>query len=137
VAYELKYKATVIEEYGTIPDISCYPQELNQVFMNLLVNASHSIKGRGEIRVTTSQRDGHILVDISDTGCGIPAEHLPHIFQTFFTTKEVGKGTGLGVSISADIVKKHQGRIEVTSTLGVGTTFQVWLPVHARPDINQ
>lgn len=135
VAYELKYKATVLEEYGTIPEIACYPQELNQVFMNLLVNAGHSIKERGEIRVKTSQQDGHILVEISDSGCGIPPEHLPRIFQTFFTTKEVGKGTGLGLSISADIVQKHQGRIEVTSTVGVGTTFHVWLPIQARlPD---
>ncbi|MBD0316400.1 MAG: hypothetical protein ICV75_06890 [Nitrospiraceae bacterium] len=130
VAYELKYKAKVIEEYGAIPEISCYPQELNQVFMNLLVNAGHSIKERGEIRVSTCVQAGHIVVQISDTGCGIPAEHLPRIFQTFFTTKEVGKGTGLGLSISADIVKKHQGRIEVTSTVGVGTTFHVWLPLH-------
>lgn len=131
VAYELKYKAKVIEEYGAIPEISCYPQELNQVFMNLLVNAGHSIKERGEIRVKTSQQDGHIVVEISDTGCGIPAEHLPRIFQTFFTTKEVGKGTGLGLSISADIVQKHQGRIDVASSVGVGTTFHVWLPIHA------
>lgn len=134
VAYELKYKAKVMEEYGVIPEISCYPQELNQVFMNLLVNAGHSIKERGEIRVRTSRQAGHIVVEISDTGCGIPAEHLPRIFQTFFTTKEVGKGTGLGLSISADIVNKHQGRIEVTSTVGVGTTFYVWLPIHAGAD---
>ncbi len=134
VAYELKYKATVIEEYGAIPELSCFPQELNQVFMNLLVNAGHAIKDRGEILVKTSQQDGHIVVEISDTGCGIPPDNLSRIFQTFFTTKEVGTGTGLGLSISADIVKKHHGRIEVESTVGTGTTFHVWLPIHPRAD---
>jgi two-component system NtrC family sensor kinase len=134
VAYELKYKAKVIEEYADVPEILCYPQELNQVFMNLLVNAGHAIKEKGEIRVRTSRRDNQIVIAISDTGCGIPPEHLPRIFETFFTTKEVGKGTGLGLSISAEIIKKHHGRIEVESTVGVGTTFHVWLPITKRPD---
>ncbi|WP_447984975.1 ATP-binding protein [Nitrospira sp. Nam74] len=129
VSYELKYKAKVIEQYGDIPEILCYPQELNQVFMNLLVNASHAIKQNGEIRIVTARRDEQIMVEISDTGCGIPPENISRIFETFFTTKEVGKGTGLGLSISSEIVKKHQGRIEVQSTVGVGTTFRIWLPI--------
>jgi two-component system, NtrC family, sensor kinase len=128
VSYELKYKAKVIEQYGDIPEILCYPQELNQVFMNLLVNASHAIKQNGEIRIVTARRDEQVVVEISDTGCGIPPENLSRIFETFFTTKEVGQGTGLGLSISSEIVKKHQGRIEVESTVGVGTTFRIWLP---------
>lgn len=129
VSYELKYKAKVIEQYGDIPEILCHPQELNQVFMNLLINASHAIKQNGEIRIVTARRDEQIVVEISDTGCGIPPENLPRIFETFFTTKEVGKGTGLGLSISSEIVKKHHGRIEVESTVGVGTTFRIWLPI--------
>jgi signal transduction histidine kinase len=129
VSYELKYKAKVIEQYGDIPEILCYPQELNQVFMNLLVNASHAIKQNGEIRIVTARRDEQVVVEISDTGCGIPPENLSRVFETFFTTKEVGKGTGLGLSISSEIVKKHQGRIEVESTVGVGTTFRIWLPI--------
>jgi signal transduction histidine kinase len=129
VSYELKYKAKVIEQYGDVPEILCFPQELNQVFMNLLVNASHAIKQNGEIRISTARRDEHVLIEISDSGCGIPPENLGRIFETFFTTKEVGKGTGLGLSISSEIVKKHQGRIEVESTVGVGTTFRIWLPI--------
>jgi two-component system, NtrC family, sensor kinase len=129
VSYELKYKAKVIEHYGDIPELLCYPQELNQVFMNLLVNASHAITQQGEIRIVTARQDEQVMVEISDTGCGIPPENLSHIFETFFTTKEVGKGTGLGLSISAEIVKKHRGRIEVESTVGVGTTFRIWLPL--------
>lgn len=128
VSYELKYKAKVIEHYGDIPEILCFPQELNQVFMNLLVNASHAIKQNGEIRIATARRDEQIMVEISDTGCGIPSENLTRIFESFFTTKEVGKGTGLGLSISSEIVKKHQGRIEVESIVGQGTTFRIWLP---------
>ncbi len=129
VSYEVKYKAKVIEQYGDIPEILCYPQELNQVFMNLLVNASHAIQQNGEIRIITSQRDHQVVVEISDTGCGIPPENLSRIFETFFTTKEVGKGTGLGLSISSEIIKKHGGRLEVESTVGLGTTFRIWLPI--------
>lgn len=129
VSYEVKYKAKVIEQYGDIPEILCYPQELNQVFMNLLVNASHAIQQKGEIRIITSRRNDQVVVEISDTGCGIPPENLSRIFETFFTTKEVGKGTGLGLSISSEIVKKHGGRLEVESTMGVGSTFRIWLPI--------
>jgi len=129
VSYELKYKAKVIEQYGDLPELQCYPQELNQVFMNLLVNASHAIQQNGEIRIMTARRDEQVVVEISDTGCGIPPENLARIFETFFTTKGVGKGTGLGLSISSEIVKKHQGRLDVESTVGVGTTFRIWLPI--------
>lgn len=134
VSYELKYKAKVIEQYGDIPEILCYPQELNQVFMNLLVNASHAIKQDGEIRIVTERRQEEVVIEISDTGCGIPPENLSRIFETFFTTKEVGKGTGLGLSISSEIVKKHHGQIEVQSTVGLGTTFRIRLPI-GQPDL--
>lgn len=126
---ELKYKATVKKEYGTLPFTSCYPQQLNQVFMNLLVNASHAIESQGEIVIRTWEQDGSICASVSDTGCGIPAENLEKIFEPFFTTKEVGKGTGLGLSIAYDIVKKHNGELVVQSEVGKGTTFLMKIPV--------
>ncbi len=126
---ELKYNSTVIKEYGEIPLTKCFPQQLNQVFMNLLVNASHAIEAEGEIKIKTWNDDGAIHVSISDTGSGIPEEKMGKIFEPFFTTKEVGKGTGLGLSIAYDIVKKHNGEITVESTLGEGTIFTVTIPI--------
>ncbi len=126
---ELKYKATLNKELGEIPQTKCYPQQLNQVFMNLLVNAAHAIEKQGEITVRTWLDAGFINVSVSDTGCGIPAANLSRIFEPFYTTKEVGKGTGLGLSISYDIVKKHGGEIQVCSEVGKGTTFAVKIPV--------
>jgi len=126
---ELKYKAKVFTEFGELPQITCLPQKLNQVFMNLLVNAAQAIENQGEIRVSTSRVNGHIEVAISDTGCGIAEENLNRIFDPFFTTKEVGKGTGLGMHIVYNIIQKHNGSIDVTSKLGEGTTFTIRLPV--------
>ncbi|MCD6570077.1 MAG: GHKL domain-containing protein [Deltaproteobacteria bacterium] len=126
---ELKYKCTLNKEYGDIPLTKCYPQQLNQVFMNLLVNAAHAIEKQGEITIRSWQRDGLINVTISDTGCGIPRENLNKIFDPFFTTKDVGKGTGLGLSITYDIIKKHKGEIKVDSEIGKGTTFTISIPV--------
>ncbi|RMG57166.1 MAG: PAS domain S-box protein [Deltaproteobacteria bacterium] len=126
---EIKYKAKLIRDFGDLPQTKCYPQQLNQVFMNLLVNAAQAIEKEGEIRVKTWHEDGNIFVRISDTGCGIPPENLNRIFEPFFTTKEVGKGTGLGLSISYDIVKKHGGDIQVESQVGEGTTFTIRIPV--------
>lgn len=126
---ELKYKATVNKEYGDIPHTMCNPGQLNQVFMNILVNAAHAIEKQGEIRVRTWHEGGYINVSISDTGSGIPADKLPRIFEPFYTTKEVGKGTGLGLSIAYDIVKKHNGEIEVESEVGKGTTFTITIPI--------
>ncbi|HEY6837649.1 MAG TPA: ATP-binding protein [Geobacteraceae bacterium] len=126
---ELKYKAELHKNYGKVPAVKCYPQQLNQVFMNLLVNAAHAIEKQGEITIDAREENGEILVSISDTGCGIAPEHLPRIFEPFFTTKDVGKGTGLGLSISYDIIKKHSGDITVRSEPGKGTTFTVRIPV--------
>ena len=126
---ELKYKATVTKQYGNLPHANCNPQQLNQVFMNLLVNAAHAIEKQGEIAIKTWQQDRSIFVSISDTGCGIAEENLSRIFEPFFTTKEVGKGTGLGLSISYDIVKKHAGELTVQSELGKGTIFTIQLPI--------
>jgi len=126
---ELKYKASLIKELGDIPLIRCYPQQLNQVFMNLLVNASHAIENQGEITVRTWHDNGSIYASVSDTGCGMSPAVINRIFEPFFTTKEVGKGTGLGLSITYDIVKNHKGEITVESEPGKGSTFTVCLPV--------
>lgn len=126
---ELKYKATVTREFGELPETRCFPQQLNQVFMNLLVNAAHAINQQGAITIRSWSEGTDIFVAISDTGSGIPDDIRDRIFEPFFTTKEVGKGTGLGLSISYDIVRKHGGEILVASELGKGTTFTVRLPV--------
>lgn len=130
---ELKYKATIEKDLGSLPLVPCYPQQINQVLLNLLVNASHSIAEKGTIRIRSWQEDALVCIAVSDSGCGIPAENLSHLFEPFFTTKEVGKGTGLGLSISYDIVKKHGGAILVDSEVGKGTTFSIQLPL-SRPE---
>lgn len=126
---ELKYKTEVEKEYGDIPLIPCYPQQLNQVFMNLLVNAAQAIEEKGVIRIRTRVVDDQLEVVISDTGSGIPQENLAKIFDPFFTTKEVGKGTGLGLNVAYNIVKKHRGDIQVESEVNAGTTFTIRLPL--------
>jgi len=126
---ELKYKAEVIKEYGEIPEIKGYPQQLNQVFMNMLINAVQAIKEKGRIRIKTYAEDKNIFIEISDTGVGMSEEVMSHIFEPFFTTKEVGRGTGLGLSMSYGIIKKHNGEIKVKSKIGEGTTFTVKLPL--------
>lgn len=128
---ELKYKCVVMKHYGKLPTLRCYARQLNQVFMNLLVNASQAIIGnQGEITITTQFVDNAIQVIIQDNGEGIPAEYLEKLFEPFFTTKPVGTGTGLGLAISYNIVKKHSGEILVESPgRGKGTKFTVILPV--------
>jgi signal transduction histidine kinase len=125
---EIKYKAKVVKEYGNLPEIECLPSQLNQVFMNLLVNAAHAIEGQGTITVRSGADAASLWVEVSDTGSGIAPDNLKRIFEPFFTTKPVGKGTGLGLSLSYSIVQKHGGRIEVESEPGRGTTFRVILP---------
>ncbi|OGR33281.1 MAG: hypothetical protein A2091_07190 [Desulfuromonadales bacterium GWD2_61_12] len=126
---ELKYKITLERDFGSIPLVKCYPQKLNQVFVNLLVNASHAIKETGRVTISAHVLNDTVALSFTDTGCGIPKEHLSHIFEPFFTTKEVGQGTGLGLSISYDIIKKHNGEISVTSEVGKGTSFLITLPL--------
>ena len=130
---ELKYKAEVRKNYGELRQIYCNAQELNQVFMNILINGAQAIEEQGVITISTRQNGDVVKVSISDTGCGINQDHLSRLFDPFFTTKEAGKGTGLGLSISYDIVKKHKGHIEVDSEVGKGTTFLVYLPVDIKP----
>lgn len=129
VRNEIKYKAQVAKEYGTLPLVECIPSQINQVFTNLLVNASQAIEGHGTITLRTGQTGDEVWVSVADTGRGITPENVVRIFDPFFTTKPVGKGTGLGLSLSYGIVRTHNGRIEVQSELGKGTTFTVWLPV--------
>lgn len=126
---EIKYKARVEKRYGSLPPVECLPSEINQVFMNILVNAGQAIVERGVIVIETGHADDEVWVRISDTGKGIPESVLPRIFDPFFTTKPVGHGTGLGLSITYGIVAKHHGRIEVSSVPGEGTAFRIVLPV--------
>jgi len=126
---ELKYKAEVSTDFGSIPPLLCEPAQVNQVFLNLLVNAAQAIENRGTISIRTAYENGEIRVRIADTGCGIPPENLRRLFEPFFTTKEPGKGTGLGLAISLDIVRKYGGHIEVESAVGAGTAFTVRIPV--------
>jgi signal transduction histidine kinase len=126
---EIKYKAQVETRYGEMPEIECLPSRLNQVFLNLLVNAGQSIVDKGRITITTGTEGDEGWVAIEDTGCGIPKDHLNRIFDPFFTTKPIGQGTGLGLSVSYAIVRKHGGRIEVDSEVGRGSRFTVRLPL--------
>lgn len=129
VANEIKYKARVEKHYGDIPPITCLASQLNQVFMNLLVNAAQALTADGLITLRTGASNGWVWVEVGDNGSGIPPELMKRIFEPFFTTKPVGSGTGLGLSLSYGIVSRHGGRIEVVSEPGVGTRFTVHLPV--------
>ncbi len=134
VSNEVKYKADVVKHYGDIPDIECLPSQINQVVMNMLVNAAHAIgPERGTITIKTENQGENVLLEISDTGSGISKENLSRIFDPFFTTKPVGQGTGLGLSLSYGIIQKHNGQIEVESEAGLGTCFRIVLPVKHVP----
>ncbi|MEY3787657.1 MAG: hypothetical protein RLZ75_1864 [Pseudomonadota bacterium] len=126
---EIKYKVHIVKEFGELPQVKCLPYQLNQVFMNLLVNAAHAIEYEGIITLRTGTEDRNAWVEISDTGKGIAPEHLNKIFDPFFSTKPVGTGTGLGLSVSYAIITKHQGDIQLTSELGLGTTIRIILPI--------
>ena len=126
---ELKYKVTLDRHYGNLPLVECLPSELNQVYMNLLLNAGQAIGERGTIVVSTGQDGEEVWIEFKDSGAGIPADLLQRIFDPFFTTKPVGSGTGLGLSISYGIINKHHGRIDVTSTVGEGSSFRIVIPV--------
>jgi two-component system NtrC family sensor kinase len=130
---ELKYKAEVVRDYDAdLPRVPCLPAQINQVVMNLLVNAAHAIDERGTITVRSGHDASWAWIEIADTGHGMAPEVQKRIFDPFYTTKPVGKGTGLGLSISYDIVAKHGGRIDVSSEPGQGTTFRVSLPLTGR-----
>ena len=129
-------RINLVRDYGEVPQVDCYAAQLNQVWMNLLVNAAQAIgDAAGEVRIATSCEERTVMVSVSDTGPGISPEELTRIFDPFFTTKPIGEGTGLGLSISHGIVQRHGGKIEVASTAGKGTTFTVSLPVDADLDL--
>ncbi|MDH4568630.1 ATP-binding protein [Pseudomonas sp. BN414] len=125
---ELKYKAEVVREYGELPLVECIPSQINQVVMNLLINAAHAIEGFGRITLRSGQQGDWVWLEVEDDGKGIDPNILNRIYEPFFTTKPVGKGTGLGLALSYNIVQKHSGRIEVVSQPCHGTRFRVWLP---------
>jgi signal transduction histidine kinase len=135
---EVKYAAEVETDFGDLPPIACHVGELNQVFLNLLVNAAHAIQDSGKhaggslghIRVVTRADADQVVVSISDDGCGIPEAVRAKIYDPFFTTKAVGRGSGQGLAIARNVVvDKHGGSISIDSQVGVGTTFHVRLPI--------
>ena len=132
---EIRRNADIIKEYADIPEVECLPSRLNQVFLNLLVNAAQAMDGRqhGSITLRSGHTGDEVWIEISDTGCGIPADDLKCIFDPFFTTKRIGTGTGLGLSVAYGIVEEHRGRIEVSSQVGIGSTFRITLPIHHNP----
>ncbi len=123
ISHETKNKIEIEKHYGDIPPIKCYPNMLNQVFTNILVNACQAIKDKGKIIITTDFQDGNLIVKIKDNGQGIPKENINKIFTVGYTTKGVGVGTGLGLAISRKIIDKHEGKIQVYSEVGIGTEF--------------
>lgn len=128
-ANEIKYKAVVRKEYGNLPEIQCNASQINQVILNLLVNAANAIDREGIITVRTCKAEGNVWFEVEDTGKGIAPAHMNRLFEPFFTTKPVGEGTGLGLALSYNIIQKHHGRIEVFSEVGNGTRIRVWLPI--------
>lgn len=121
----------LVRNYGALPMVSCYAAQMNQVWMNLLVNAAQAVGDHGEVRIATEADAETVSIEISDSGCGIPAEQMNRIFDPFFTTKAVGEGTGLGLSISYGIIERHGGTIYAESKVGEGTRFVVRIPVEA------
>lgn len=125
-----------IENYQDVPEINCWPAQLNQVFMNIILNACQAIqvkqeqaKIRGQIKIQVYSKEGQMVIQFTDTGCGMDEEVQSKLFDPFFTTREVGEGTGLGMAIAYGIVKKHNGRIDVDSEPNQGTTIALLLPL--------
>jgi signal transduction histidine kinase len=133
---EYKYVADVATDFGDLPIVMCYPGEINQALLNIIVNAAHAIADvvggtgtRGRIAITTRRDGGHVTVAIADTGGGIPDEIRSRIFDPFFTTKTVGRGTGQGLAVVRSVVEKHAGTLTVDTAVGMGSTFTIRIPV--------
>lgn len=128
---EIKYACRIVKKFRPLPKIRCNPGQINQVFMNMLINASHATRDveDGTVEIETGTSQGYVMVVISDNGSGIAEEHLQKLFDPFFTTKAVGEGTGLGLSISYGIIEEHHGQIRVQSEVGKGTRFYIRLPM--------
>jgi signal transduction histidine kinase len=131
---QLKYKAEVQRLYGELPQVFCVASQINQVLMNLLVNAGQAIADKGHITIRTGVDGDHVWIDVQDDGCGMDAKTQARIFEPFFTTKPAGLGTGLGLSIASGIVSRHQGRLELHSEPGAGSTFRLVLPVNVHAE---
>ena len=129
VKYKLTPKKKLITDLQELPLVECIPGKINQVFMNLFINAMQAIDEEGTITVKTRAEGKHVMIRVKDTGIGIPEKVLPHIFEPFFTTKAVGEGTGLGLSVTYGIIEQHEGHISVNSTPNVGTEFIITLPI--------
>ena len=121
----------MVRDYGDLPPVECRPQQVNQLFMNLLLNAAQAIRGAGTITLRTRPAGAEVVVEVDDTGAGIAPEALEHVFEPGFTTKGGRVGMGLGLTICRQIAEQHRGRIEVRSEPGRGSTFRVLLPVRA------
>ena len=132
--HHIRQKADVVTQFCELPQIEGVPSQLNQVFLNLLINAVQAIEGHGTITVSTGCDQDTVWVRISDNGCGIDPAYLHRIFDPFFTTKPIGVGPGLGLSVSYGIVKEHGGTIEVASEVNQGATFTIRLPIKSRSD---
>jgi two-component system NtrC family sensor kinase len=127
---QLRSRVNVLREYDErLPCVVCAPQQLRQVFLNLVVNAAQAVEAGGHVLVATRADGDHVIVSVGDDGCGIEPELIDRIFDPFFTTKPIGEGTGLGLGIAHQIVRSHGGEIQVESTPGSGTVFRVRLPI--------
>ncbi len=133
LAHEMQPRVAALCEYGETPRVRCRPDQINQIFLNILRNAVQAIEGQGTITVRTFAHEGAAVVEIEDTGPGIAAENLERVFEAGFTTKPRGEGTGWGLSICRRIVHEHGGEIAVRSTVGRGTTFRITLPIEGPP----
>jgi two-component system NtrC family sensor kinase len=130
----IKHKAEVRKFFGEVPEITCSPSQINQVFLNIITNAAQAIETQGEIVITTKlEDDQHVAIRIADNGCGIPEQNLTKIRDPFFTTKDVGTGTGLGLSIVDEIIRSHHGELRIESEVGKGSIFTIVLPI-AQPN---
>ncbi len=129
ILHEHKNRIEIVKEFSGLPVVRCYAGKINQVFMNLLINACHAIKEKGRITIRTKESEEFVIVEIEDTGEGISARVLDRMFEPFFTTKPKGKGTGLGLSVSYGIIQQHNGLLAAESQVGKGTKFTVKIPV--------
>lgn len=134
LAHVLKHRIEVVKEYGRVAQIDGYQGQLHQLFMNIILNAAQAIDGKGQIRIKTWETGNAVYIAISDTGRGIPPDVLPRIFDVGFTTKQADAGAGLGLSISCKVIQNHNGRVDVESEVGKGTTFTIVLPVTQEPE---
>jgi len=134
VAHELKGRIDVLREYGDLPRVECFPNQVHQVFMNLIVNAAQAIRGRGTITIRTGAKGEEVMFEVEDTGVGIPHENLARIFDPGFSTKGSRMGMGMGLLITSQIIDRHGGRIAVESEPGRGSVFTVHLPVRLPAD---